>query len=580
MKVCHIFTTMNRAHKKILMRASEIISITVLIFTLNFSLFTFSSSAQVLDIPRNSDSTFYRVEFALNNPQKCYYLFLEYDSLETLPDMSALSNLRGIAFRHCTRMNFNQAISKLSVLPNLEYFEISISALPKLPGSISTLSHLQTLNLKANSLQILPEEISDCASLKNIILPYNSSLRLEELFSRLGKLKTLEHLDLSGNQFRILPDAIGDLSNLKKLDLGSNYFVQLPTSISSCTSLEEIDLSNCLALDFKQACTVLSKISTLKKINISSSNIKELPESLGTIISLENIDASGNSLISLPNSIGKLTNLKILNIGSENRSLTGTTIEKFPSSFANCISMQTLILRGNFLTTLPDLSKMKNLEELDVSWCGMGELPSYIKSLTGLTYLRAAHNYFQVLPEWIGELQYLKVLELDGNFFPNRTVPHLLKLPESIGNLKNLEVLTLDDQIIKVLPESIIQLTSLKALHLRNNALIVLPEDFGNFSQLEILDLKANDLKTLPESFNSLKNLQQLNLSFNPNIDVIQMMGAVQHLTQLKRLDISFIPISKTYLSEFKKALPTTTIFSKTNADLNFQPDKTVDEQK
>ncbi len=536
--------------------------------------------AQVIDIPRNTDSTFYRVEFALNNPQKCFYLFLEYDSLETLPDMSSLTNLKGIAFRHCTRMNFNQVISKLSVLPNLEYFEISISALPKLSGNISTLSHLQTLNLKSNSLQILPEEISDCANLKNIILPYNSSLRLEELFTRLEKLKTLEYLDLSGNQFRMLPDNIGELTALKKIDLGSNYFVQLPASISSCSALEEIDLSNCLALDFKQACSALSKISSLKKINISSSNITALPESLGTILSLEYIDASGNSLISLPNSIGKLTNLKVFNIGSENRSLSGTAIEKFPSSFANCINLQTLILRGNFLTTLPDLSKMKNLEELDINWCGLGEFPSYLKTLSGLKYLRAAHNYFQLLPEWIGDLQNLTVLELDGNFFPNMAVPHLIKLPESIGNLKNLEVLTLDDQIIKTLPASITHLTNLKALHLRNNSLTALPDEFGNISQLEILDLKANDLKSLPASFNNLKNLQQLNLSFNPNIDVLQMMGAVQHLTQLKRLDISFIAISKSNLSELKKALPTTTIFSKSNADLDFQPDKTIEDLK
>ncbi len=536
--------------------------------------------AQVLDITSKTDSTFYRIDLALSNPQKCFYLFLEYDSLEILPDMSSLMNLKGIAFRHCTRMNFNQAISKLSVLPNLEYFEISISALLKLPGSIGSLSHLQTLNLKANSLQILPEEIGDCASLKNIILPYNSSLRLEELFSRLRKLKSLEYLDLSGNQFRILPENIGELSTLKKLDLGSNYFVQLPTAISSCSSLEDIELSNCVALDFKQACSALSKISTLKKINISSSNIAELPESLGTILSLENIDASGNSLIRLPNSFGKLKNLKVFNIGSENRSLTGTTIEKFPSSFENCVSMQTLILRGNFLSALPDLSKMKNLEELDVNWCGLSELPICLKSLSNLTYLRVSHNYFQLLPDWIGDLQNLKVLELDGNFFPNRIVPHIIKLPESIGNLKNLEVLTLDDQIVKALPISISKLMNLKALHLRNNALTVLPDDFGNLSQLEILDLKANDLKALPASFKDLKNIQQLNLSFNPNIDVLQMMGAVQHLTKLKRLDISFIDISKTNFSEFKKALPTTTIFSKTNADLNFQPDKTLDDHK
>lgn len=223
---------------------------------------------------------------------------------------------------------------------------------------------------------------------------------------------------------------------------------------------------------------------------------------------------------------------------------------------------------------------MKNLEELDVNWCGLSELPLYMKALSNLEYLRAAHNYFLLLPEWIGDLQNLRVLELDGNFFPNKVVPHLIKLPESIGNLKNLEVLTLDDQIIKALPQSISKLTNLKALHLRNNALTDLPDDFGNLFQLEILDLKANDLKVLPKSFEQLKNMQQLNLSFNPNIDVLQMMSSIQHLKQLKRLDISFINISKTSLNELKMALPNTTIFSKSNSDLNFQPDKPDENQK
>ena len=544
----------------------------VLFFTFHFSFFTFISNAQVLDIPRNTDSTFYRVELALQNPEKCFYLFLEYDSLAALPDMSALHNLRGIAFRHCTRMNFNQAISKLAVLPNLEYFEISINALPKLPGSITTLTHLQTLNLKTNALQILPQEISECPQLKNIILSFNGSLRLEELFTRLAKLTTLERLTLSGNQFSTLPENTGDLTFLKSLDLASNYFTQLPSSLSNCSTLEEINLSNNPVLDFRQAGSVLSKLTNLKSINITSCNLTEFPESIGSLTSLEDIEASGNNFIEMPGSIGKLIHLKNFNFSTENRGLNGAVMEKFPSSFANLISLETLVMSGNFLTALPDLSKMKNLIELDVSWCGLSGMPSGMKECSALTYLRAAHNYFQEFPVWLCDLQNLKVLELDGNFFPNRAVPHIIRLPAEIGNLKNLEVLTLDDQIIKELPASITQLTYLKALHLRNNALTALPDDFGNLSQLEILDLKANDLKALPASFSNLKKLDQLNLGFNPNIDVLQMLGALQHLTQLSGLDISFITISKTELSELKKALPSTIIFSKSSDNLNFQP--------
>src|SRR4030095_1996021 len=82
----------------------------------------FSAGAQLREIPYDSDSTFYRVDLALKQPGKCFYLFLEYDTIRYLPsNISQLKNLRGITFRNCANVGWNNAFQRLASLPNLEY---------------------------------------------------------------------------------------------------------------------------------------------------------------------------------------------------------------------------------------------------------------------------------------------------------------------------------------------------------------------------------------------------------------------------------------------------------------------------
>src|ERR1700694_3258185 len=78
------------------------------IFCFLFSIF-FSASAQLREIPYNSDSTFYRADLAIKNSDRCYYLFLEADSLNSLPsNFNSLKHLKGIAFKHCPMVNWDE----------------------------------------------------------------------------------------------------------------------------------------------------------------------------------------------------------------------------------------------------------------------------------------------------------------------------------------------------------------------------------------------------------------------------------------------------------------------------------------
>ena len=94
---------------------------------------------------------------AIKNADRCYYLFLEADSLESLPsNFISLKHLKGIAFKHCPMVNWDEVVKQLAQLPTLEYLEISVSNLKSLPENIGALQQLHSLNLKSNLFTELP----------------------------------------------------------------------------------------------------------------------------------------------------------------------------------------------------------------------------------------------------------------------------------------------------------------------------------------------------------------------------------------------------------------------------------------
>jgi Leucine-rich repeat (LRR) protein len=164
---------------------------------------------------------------------------------------------------------------------------------------------------------------------------------------------------------------------------------------------------------------------------------------------LLNLNLAGNELISVPESIGELNALKILNL-SYNKILIA-----LPESIAGLTQLEILNLSDNQLTALPQA----------------------IDRLTQLKNLNLAGNELISLPESIGELTALKILNLSYNKTLNA-------LPESIGRLTQLEILNLSDNELTTLPESIGGLTALKELNLfRNNQLIDLPHTITNLNE-------------------------------------------------------------------------------------------------
>ncbi len=177
------------------------------------------------------------------------------------------------------------------------------------------------------------------------------------------------------------------------------------------------------------------------------------------------------------------------------RSLANKLLEKaanydvFPEKLRG---IKKIYLSGSSQKVLEALTKFEMLEELDLSHCGLTELPESIGNLRNLEVLDLENNELTELPESILDLRNLKELDIGGN--------RLTKLPESFGGLKNLRRLNLGYNKLTELPESIGNLRNLEVLDLENNELTELPESIGNLRNLEVLDLKNNGFTELPES--------------------------------------------------------------------------------
>lgn len=137
-------------------------------------------------------------------------------------------------------------------------------------------------------------------------------------------------------------------------------------------------------------------------------------------------------------------------------------------------------------------------------------------------------NYYQTLPESLGQLIHLQELDVSGN--------QLTKLPQSVGQLTNLQELWLSGNRLTTLPQSIGQLTRLHSLNVYRNQLTKLPPSVGQLANLEYLNASRNQLLSLPESMKQLNKLRKLDLRGNVQLgdkaNLYETRDAIEDLFQ------------------------------------------------
>lgn len=206
-------------------------------------------------------------------------------------------------------------------------------------------------------------------------------------------------------------------------------------------------------------------LSLTTKLDLSNNNLKTIPESLtARLLNLVELDLHSNQLTSLPNSIGCLSKLQVLNVSAN-------LLKILPKSVEDCKCLEELDANFNRLETISETMgfELINLKKLSLNSNKLTFLPQSTSHITTLCVLDVHLNNLQSLPEGFENLTHLKVLNISQNFH------HLLSIPPSIGLLMSLTELDISYNSISTLPNSLGCLGKLKIFHAEGNPLVSPP---------------------------------------------------------------------------------------------------------
>lgn len=207
------------------------------------------------------------------------------------------------------------------------------------------------------------------------------------------------------------------------------------------------------------------------------------------------------------------------------------------------------------------ISAAASTGRLDLSNCGLEEVPSQVFSLTGLVDLSLAGNNITQIQEDIEKLTNLRRLGLAGNWLSGLPanigkLKHLEglwvqgnlidRLPEEIGCLLKLRTFALAGNMLKAVPDSISGLINLQVLSISGNKLDQIIWDIGKLASLKVLALNGNYLRSLPPSLQSLVFLEDLWLQGNQIESLPIDLSGMRSLKQLSVADnhLSYLPES------------------------------------
>ncbi|XP_076302372.1 CD180 antigen-like [Lasioglossum baleicum] len=196
--------------------------------------------------------------------------------------------------------------------------------------------------------------------------------------------------------------------------------------------------------------------------------------------------------------------------------------------FEHMASLKVLNLSGNLFSKIDTrtsiaISTLSQLEELDLSYCGLKTLPSQFYTTRLLKKLNLSGNQFTTVPAAaLEEATSLEILYMDEN--PIQIINHAHSFP-TLPTLKELSLCCMPYLTI-VGSGSFSGLTSLEYLRIENCPKLESIDDFALASQansespewppLKKLDLSDNALRYLPQQFVARWDwLEELNLMNN-----------------------------------------------------------------
>jgi Leucine-rich repeat (LRR) protein len=253
-----------------------------------------------------------------------------------------------------------------------------------------------------------------------------------------------------------LPWGISRLSALIFLDLENNSLGALPTDIKRLTLLRTLKIANnklCVIPD-----SIASWINQLDPAWRASQDCDSLVKYAADTLAVRMLlDSNGQKKVTVI-SVARIQSGRVVTLNVSNRG-----IYRVPDNFSVLTALDTLILSGNRLDSLPAaIGVFRGLKALWADRDSFTFLPPEIGNLLART------NTLGQLPPSIGRLQSLRSLDLYGN--------QLVQLPDSIGNLSTLTWLDLNRNGLAGLPVSITRLAPVNHLNLDSNCLGIMAD--------------------------------------------------------------------------------------------------------
>ncbi|XP_049394847.1 receptor kinase-like protein Xa21 [Solanum stenotomum] len=267
----------------------------------------------------------------------------------------------------------------------------------------------------------------------------------------------------------------------------------------------------------------------------------------------------------IPNSLGYLTHLQLLNLAENN--LTSDSFLSFLTSLTNCRNLTSLYLTFNPLNGMLPVS-VGNFSKSLVNFCAdackiKGQIPNEVGNLSSILDLDLSNNnLIGSIPTSTRYLRNLQRLYLNNNKLTGFIGDNLCKLqhlgdiylaqnqlsgslPNCLGNVTSLRLIYMDsNKLSSNIPTSLGNLKDLIGLDLSSNNMVgSLPPEIGYLKAVNYMDLSMNQFTNgIPREIGGLKNLVYLYLEHNKLQGSIPV--SMSNMVGLEFLDISHNNIS------------------------------------
>ncbi|XP_078491271.1 protein flightless-1 homolog isoform X2 [Ciona intestinalis] len=272
-------------------------------------------------------------------------------------DIFKLEDLSVLDLSHNQLTAVPQDLENCKTLLVLNMSHNQIESIP--PQLFINLTDLLHLDWSNNNLETLPPQLRRLVHLKILILNDNPLLHVQ--LRQLPSMVALTTLHLCNTQRNIsnFPSNLDMLKFLTDIDLSCNELSRLPESLYMLSTLERLNLSN---NEIQELSLLIDTWTKMQTLNLTNNLLTSLPTSLCKLQSLRCLFISDNKLDfeGIPASIGKLGCLEVF-------CADGNNLELMPESLCRCNKLRKLILSDNRLVTLPDsIHLLPDLKILDV----------------------------------------------------------------------------------------------------------------------------------------------------------------------------------------------------------------------